>query len=233
MRSCLFSGLIAGLLIAISTVSSAQSDVLGTSRPARGFTRPAAPPEAPATPSAVPHFGGVTVSRDTKLTAQDEITVLVREDRDPPLRTIVTDTGEVELNGLGRVYIAGKTSAEAEVAIANYLKKYYHQVTVEVGVVKKAVGAVHPFKAMIQGKVGRPGPQYFNATNPLKLTEAVIVGGTSLYSELRKVRLTRGGQNTDHNVEQIMKEGRTDLDVPLQDGDVIYVPAKTIVFRGD
>jgi protein involved in polysaccharide export with SLBB domain len=172
------------------------------------------------------------VSRDTKLTAGDEITIQIKEDRDPPLRTAVTDTGEVELNGLGRVYVAGKTSSEAEALIAGYLKqKYYHQATVEVGIQRKAVGTVRPYKAVIAGKVGRPGPQYFTGANPLKLTEAVIVAGTNLYSELRKVRLTRGGRSADHNVELIMKEGRTDLDVPLQDGDQIFVPAKGIVFQ--
>jgi len=79
--------------------------------------------------------------------------------------------------------------------------------------------------------VGRPGPQYFTGSNPLKLTEAVIVSVTNLYSEIRKVRLTRGGRSSDHNVELIMKEGRTDLDVSLQDGDQIFIPAKSIVFQ--
>lgn len=171
------------------------------------------------------------VSRDTKLTAGDEITIQIKEDRDPPLRTLVTDTGEVELNGLGRVYIAGKTSMEAQSAIESYLKqKYYHQATVEVGVLRKAVGTVRPYKAVIAGKVSRPGPQYFTGANPLKLTEAVIVAGTNLYSEQRKVRLTRGGKSTEHNVDAIMKEGRTELDVVLQDGDTIFIPAKGIVF---
>jgi hypothetical protein len=30
-----------------------------------------------------------------------------------------------------------------------------------------------------------------------------------------------------------MKEGRTDLDVPLQDGDQIFIPAKGIIIRSD
>jgi protein involved in polysaccharide export with SLBB domain len=233
MRSCLFSGVLAVVLLSNPTVSSAQSDFLGTERPVRGVSRPAAAPaETPALPAGVPQSGGMMVSRDTKLTAGDEITIQIKEDRDPPLRTAVTDTGEVELNGLGRVYVAGKTSSEAESLISSYLKqRYYHQATVEVGILRKAVGTVRPYKAVIAGKVGRPGPQYFTGANPLKLTEAVIVAGTNLYSELRKVRLTRGGRSVDHNVELIMKEGRTDLDVPLQDGDQIFIPAKGIVFQ--
>ncbi|MEO6789088.1 MAG: polysaccharide biosynthesis/export family protein [Chthoniobacteraceae bacterium] len=176
----------------------------------------------------------MTVSRDTKLTAGDEITVMIKEDRDPALKTIVTDTGEVELNGLGRVYVAGKSSTEAEAIIASYLKqRYYHRATVEVGVVKKALGTVRPNKAVIAGKVGRPGPQYFTGANPLKLTEAIIIAGTTLYSDLRRVHLTRGGHVTEHNVQQVMKEGRTDLDVPLQDGDQIFVPPRPFVLTNE
>jgi protein involved in polysaccharide export with SLBB domain len=235
MRSCLFSGLIAGLLLTIPTVSTAQSDVLGTSRPVRGVSRPAEAPAEPAIPTAVPRVGGVTVPLNTKLTAGDTISVEIEEDHDPVLTTIVTDTGEVELNGLGRVYVAGRTTTEAAALVATYLKqKYYHQATVKIGIRTKAIGAgARPFKVVVSGKVGRSGPQYFTATNPLKLTEAVIVAGTTLYSELRKIRLTRGGQTNEHNVELIMKEGRTDLDVSLQDGDVIYIPAKSIIFRGE
>jgi protein involved in polysaccharide export with SLBB domain len=236
MRSCLFLGLSALCLLFQPTVSSAQADFLGTNQPSRGAGRSAgaAPLEAPAQPPGIPNSGGITVSRDSKLTAGDEITVLIKEDRDPPLRTAVSDTGEVELNGLGRVYVAGKNTAEAEAAMSAYLKqKYYHQATVEVGIVRKAIGTVRPYKVVIAGKVGRPGPQYFTGANPLRLTEAVIVATPNLYSDLRKVRLTRGGQTTDHDIESITKKGRTDLDIQLQDNDQIFVPAKSIRFFGE
>jgi protein involved in polysaccharide export with SLBB domain len=229
MRSCLFLGVLAVLLTFHPTVSTAQSDMLGTARPARGYNRPAEPPPEPSYPSAVPSAGGMTVSRDTKLTAGDQITILIKEDRDPPLRTIVTATGEVELNGLGRVAVSGHSSTEAEALIASYLKqRYYHQATVEVGVIAKALGTVRPFKIMVTGKVGRPGPQYFTGSNPLKLAESVLVAGAGPYSEIKKVKLTRGGQTTEHDVRAITKDGRTDLDVPLQDGDQIYVPTVNI-----
>jgi protein involved in polysaccharide export with SLBB domain len=232
MRSCLFLGVLAVLLTSFPTVSPAQID---TARPVRGAPRSTEPPAELAIPGAAPHVGGVAVPLNTKLTAGDIISLEIEEDHDPALSTMVTDTGEVELNGLGRVYVAGRTSTEAAALVAAYLKqKYYHQATVKIGIRTKAVGAgVRAFKVVVAGKVGRAGPQYFTAAAPVKLTEAVIVAGTSIYSELRRVRLTRGGQSTDHNVETIMKEGRTDLDVPLQDGDQIFVPAKSLVLRGD
>lgn len=232
MRSCLFPGVLAVLLAFCPTVSTAQPDFRGNANAARAAApRPATAP-AVSEPVAIPRAGGMTVSRDTKLTAGDQITILIKEDREPALQTIVTDTGEVELNGLGRVYVAGKNTTEAESLIASYLKqRYYHQATVEVGVIRK--GEKAPYKVVVAGKVSRPGPQYFTASNPLKLGEAVIIAGTTLYSNLRTVRLTRGGHSTEHNIQQIMKEGRTELDVPLHDGDQIFVPEKTIIFSGN
>ena len=117
MRSCLFSGLFAGLLIAIPAGSTAQSNR---------------------------NSGGVTVSRDTKLTAGDEITVAVKEDRDPLLRTVVTDTGEVELNGLGRVYIAGKSSVEAEGGNSGSLSPVSAVVMLQKRGVISGSGSEHP-----------------------------------------------------------------------------------------
>ena len=232
MRSCLFLGVLAALLNFCPTVSTAQID---TARPVRGVPRPAEAQSEPSAPAAVPHVSGVTVPLNSKLTAGDTITVDIKEDHDPTLTTIVTATGEVELNGLGRVYVAGRSSTEAAALVATYLKqKYYHQATVEIGIKTKVSGPENrPFKVVVSGKVGRPGPQYFTAANPLKLSEAVIVAGTTSYSELKKVKLTRGGRSTEHDVRAITKDGRTDLDMSLQDGDQIYVPTVTWRFNSE
>lgn len=232
MRSCLFLGVLAVLLTSHPTVSTAQID---TARPVRGVSRPTEVSAEPSIPAAVPRVGGVTVPLNTKLTAGDTISVEIEEDHDPLLTTIVTDTGEVELNGLGRVYVSGRTTTEAASLVATYLKqKYYHQATVKIGIRTKALGAgVRPFKVLVTGKVNRPGPQYFTAATPLKLIEAVTVAGTGPYSKIEKVRLSRGGNNTEHNVKEITAGGRTDLDVPLQDGDQIYVPPVTWRFGSE
>jgi len=110
MRSCLFLGVLAALLTSFATVSTAQTDFISPAPPARGGSRVAPAADTFAPPAAVSHSsGGMTVDRNTKLTAGDEITIKILEDRDPaPLRTIVSDTGEVELNGLGRVAVNGR-----------------------------------------------------------------------------------------------------------------------------
>ena len=187
-------------------------------------------------PAAIPHSsGGITVSRDTKLNAGDKVSIVIEEDHDPlPLVTDVTVTGEVQLNGLGSVPVSGRSSAEAEALITSYLKqRYYHRATVKVTVLTKAIGSVRRFKAQVTGKVARPGPAYFDEANPMKLSEAVTSALPPSYAKPDKVRLTRGGKTTEHDVKAILKEGRTDLDVRLQDGDQIYVPEKGITFHND
>jgi protein involved in polysaccharide export with SLBB domain len=227
MRSCLFRGLLAAFLTVFTTVSPAQSDMLGVSRPVKGVAKPSvAPPEAPTLPAAPTHLSGVTIPLNSKLTAGDIISVEIKEDHDPLLITAVTDTGEVELNGLGRVYVSGRTTTEAAALVATHLKqKYYHQATVEIGIKTKASGGVdtRPFRIFVKGKVARPGPQFFTPTTPLKLSEAVTIAGINEWSKAEKVKLTRGGRGAEYDVKAINK-GRTDLDVQLKDGDEIYVP---------
>src|SRR5262245_44713448 len=189
MRSCLH--LIGALSALFAVVASAQNVIPNN-------TRPASP--APITP--LPSASDVTatgkvVSADSKLIPNDIVSVQIEEDREAPWKTAITDTGEVDLNILGSVKVAGKTTAEAEVVIGAYLRqRYYNKATVSVKILQKAQGYVRPDKVTVAGKIQRAGPQYFNETNPLKLSEAVIIAGTTAFSSLRDVQLTRNGQNS-------------------------------------
>jgi protein involved in polysaccharide export with SLBB domain len=230
MHSCLFAfGAIVALLS--QPTASAQNVIPGNGARASS-----------AIPAAVPLPGagemaatGVVVPHDSKLIPGDEVSIKIEEDRDVPWKTIVTDTGEVEVMGnLGSVSVSGKTAAEAEAVIGSYLRqRFYNKATVSFKILRKAIGAVRPFKVNVNGKVQRNGPQYFTGANPLKLSEAVMVAGTSIYSNLKRVQLTRDGKNTTHDVQAITKEGRTELDITLQNGDQIYVDAKPVVGFGN
>jgi polysaccharide biosynthesis/export protein len=228
MRSCLT---VLGLLGALSLepTATAQNVIPNNSRAA---SAPVAVP-VPAGPSSV-NAVGVTISPDSKLVPGDEVSILIEEDKEPAWKTYVTDAGEVDLNVYGSVRVAGKSSTEAAGTIAAYLKsRYYNQATVQVKIQKKAQGMVPYQKVIVDGKVGRAGRQPFTDAEPLTLSEAITTAGTNIYSDIRRVKLTRSGQTTEHDVEAITKKGRTDLDVRLRDGDRVYVPAKGIVGFGN
>ncbi len=223
MRNILFA---LGALVALFFLgtASAQNVMPNNNRtqPATAVTAPTAQPE---------QATGVVVGRDSKLIPGDEVSILVEEDREAPWKTFVTDTGDVDLGNLGSVSVAGKTADAAGAVVGEYLRaKYYKKATVKFQIIRKAVGAVRPFKVNINGKAQRPGPQFFTSSNPLKLSEAVTAAMPTIYSNLKKVQVTRGGVKREYDVSAILKEGRTDLDVPMQDGDQIYLYEKNLVF---
>jgi protein involved in polysaccharide export with SLBB domain len=216
------------LMGALSTVFGVALNAQNTipNNAARPTATPAPLPTALDTPAT-----GVVVPRDSKLIPGDFVSIKILEDNEEPWRTYVTDTGEVELNNLGSVPVNGRTADDAAANIGIHLRqKYYHKATVEMKILKKAQGFVRPDKVTVAGKVQRAGPQYFNSANPLKLSEAVIVAGTTAFSNLREVQLTRNGHNTMYDVDAITKKGQTQLDVRLQNGDQIFVRERGIVF---
>jgi polysaccharide export outer membrane protein len=218
--------LLLGALCALLPLSgSAQNTVRGNS--------PTAPaPAAIALPSAGDTSTvGILVPANSKLSPGDVVSIRIVEDNEDAWKTVVTDTGDVELPAMGSVSVANRTASEASVVVGSYLRgKYYNKATVEFKILRKST--VRPDKVTVAGKVQRPGPQYFTETSPLKLSEAVIVAGTTAFSNLDKVQLTRRGQNTVYNVTEITKRGRTDLDITLQNGDQIFIFEKGIVFGG-
>src|SRR5690242_2656555 len=168
MRSCLYLVGLIGIL-SLEPKASAQNVIPNNNR----ATAPVAAPVAPSGPSGV-NAVGVTISADSKLIPGDEVSILIEEDKEPAWKTYVTDAGEVELNVLGSVKVAGKTSAGAAAEISAYLKnRYYHQATVRFQILKKAAGAVPFQKVIVDGKVGRAGRQPFTDAEPLSLSEAV------------------------------------------------------------
>ena len=224
MRNILFALGVLAALIPLGTASA--QNVMPNNNRLQPVTAPAAAPMGQPEQAT-----GVVVGRDSKLIPGDEVSILVEEDREAPWKTFVTDTGDVDLGNLGSVSVAGKTADAAGAVVGEYLRsKYYKKATVKFQIIRKAIGAVRPFKVNINGKAQRPGPQFFTSSNPLKLSEAVTAAMPTIYSNLKKVQVTRGGVKREYDVSAILKEGRTDLDVPMQDGDQIYLYEKNLVF---
>jgi polysaccharide export outer membrane protein len=173
---------------------------------------------------------GAAIAPDSKLIPGDEVLISIDEDREPGSKMTITKSGEAELGILGSVKVIGKTPAEAASTIASYLKgRYYRAATVRVQILRKSAGPAVFYKVTVAGAVERPGRQFSPTLSGVTLSAAVTTTGPSIYSELRRVRLTRDGKTTEHDVERIITGGRKDLDVQLRDGDQIYVPKRPLV----
>ena len=83
---------------------------------------------------------------------------------------------------------------------------------------------------LVTGAVAREGPVNMPSTRDLTVTRAVMfAGGASPLADKSKVRVTRreaDGKLTKFVIDlvKIGKDGRSDLDIALRSGDVVWVP---------
>ncbi|MDA3923174.1 MAG: polysaccharide export protein [Kiritimatiellae bacterium] len=163
------------------------------------------------------------------------------------LRVSVTASGsaavqevmkEVDLNGeillplIGAVKCEGLTVVELQTKISKSYEKYFidPQVSVnfaytENGNMKSPWGSI-----LMMGEITRPGPVNMPSTRDLNVVRALMMaGGVTPMADKRKVRVTRREKSGELkrfivDIEKIGKDGRSDLDIILKPGDVVWVP---------
>ena len=170
------------------------------------------------------------VDPDKKLSAGDQVTVEIVEDKEGGLPRVVTATGDLDVFPLGRVHVGGKTTAEASVEIRRKLEAdYYYHATVRLSIDAVATHLVKSGSVYLSGEIRLLGPQDMTAGEPLTLSNAILkAGGFTEWSDQKKVKVTRKvgseSQTSVYNVKHIIETGDINADPVLQDGDRIYVP---------
>jgi len=176
-------------------------------------------------------------SDDHRLAIGDRLSFRIVEDEDGTnMPLFVTDSGDVEVPYIGRVPAENKTCKElAEVVKAALEKDYYYHATVllAVDVMTKSHGRVY-----LVGAVRNPGPVELPSDENLTLSKAILrAGGFTDFADRRHVKITRKDdkEKSDKktlvvNVGKIFDDGKVELDVPLQTGDLIFIPDRLIRF---
>jgi polysaccharide export outer membrane protein len=187
---------------------------------------PSAEANGPATNSAA------TRAEEHKLSVGDHLSFRIVEE---PKSLTVTDSGELEVPYIGRVPAENKTCKQLAAEIKAALEKDYYQhatVLLAIDAMSKTQGRVY-----LVGEVQRPGPVELPSDEPFTLSKAILrAGGFGDYADRKHVKVTRkGAQKSDRktftvNVGEIFDHGKLDLDVPLEAGDQIYVPAHLMRF---
>jgi len=214
-----------------------------------GYPMPAAaaPPEASVTTPAPDNasatndsnlpttVAGVVMDDRHKLVPGDKLSFRVVEDRDETKPLIVADTGELDVPYVGRINVAGKTCKEVAAELKVMLEKdYYYQATVVLGLdqISRVLGRVY-----VWGQVRNQGPIEIPANEIFTAGKAILrAGGFGDFANKKKVKVVRnakpgestGKQDILVNMEEVLEEGKTDKDVPLQPDDFIIVPARLI-----
>ncbi|HYR58770.1 MAG TPA: polysaccharide biosynthesis/export family protein [Chthoniobacteraceae bacterium] len=177
-----------------------------------------------------------SVDPDAKLAPGDELTVEIEQDREGGFQKIVSATGEIRMDPGGAVKVAGKTTGEAAADIKRMLEKdYYYTATVKISLDRRSRQMVKAGSISLGGDVKTVGQLDLEAGQRLTVSEAILkAGGFTPFADSRHIQVTRteggGTKSFTLDVKQIIEKGRVDLDVPVVDGDRIFVPKARIVF---
>lgn len=145
---------------------------------------------------------------------------------------------EVNLNGevlmplIGAVKCQGMTLIQLQDKIREAYKAYYlePQVTVVFAYVENSTMKSPWGTVLVMGEVARQGPVNMPSTRDLTVTRALMLSGnTTALADKSKVRITRREADGSLkrcvvDIEKIGKDGRSDLDIVLKPGDVVWVP---------
>ena len=152
--------------------------------------------------------------------------------------TVEESQKEVDLNGeivmpmIGTVKCGGLTVPALQEKIKASYTKYFIDPQVSVGFVyNEAMGMKSPWgSVLVMGTVQRPGPVNMPPTRDLTVTRALMAAGNPTpladKTRIRVSRREKDGKVTRYfiDVVEIGKGGRTELDIQLKSGDVIWVP---------
>lgn len=163
------------------------------------------------------------------------------------LRVSVTASGapaveetmkEVDLNGnimlpfIGAVKCDGLTVVALQEKIREAYKKYFldPQVSVSFAYVENS-GMKSPWgSVLVTGCVAHPGPVNMPSTRDLNVTRALMLAGNvTSFADKSRVRVTRREKDGKLkrftlDIDLIGREGRSELDIVLKPGDVLWVP---------
>ena len=171
-----------------------------------------------------------------KLAIGDRLSFRIEEDLEESKPMMVTDSGDVEVPYIRRVKAENKTCKQLAGDIkAELEKEFYYKATVIIAVdlMSKTRGKVY-----LVGPVRMPGPQEIPSDEVLTLSKAILRAvGFNDYADRKHVKITRQGSAGDTDkktfvvdVAQIYDKGKTEQDVPLEPGDLIFIPERLIRF---
>jgi polysaccharide export outer membrane protein len=164
----------------------------------------------------------------------DVLVVYVVEDDSLNGHYDVLDGGNIIFPKIGRIQVAGKTSPEIETLIKKLLETNQLRtatVMVERPAQPRTAGATSK-TIFISGNVGSPGRHTVGFVGNMRPTvyQAIIdAGGVTRFADQNHILVTR------HNPDGHMSRFKVDAqkirdgsipDVPIEDGDMIFVPEK-------
>lgn len=136
----------------------------------------------------------------------------------PLAESVVDSNGNIFVQGVGLVKAEGKTLQDVENNIKSLSNKKYTNIKVKV-----TVADANEFAVFVYGYVNKPGK--INISNNSSIIEALAAaGGINKNGTLRSVAYKSGKMTKNIDFYDVILSGKTDNNVMIKPGDVIYVP---------
>lgn len=155
----------------------------------------------------------------------DEVIVDVWGDSEETLRQMIAPDGNIVVEKIGPIYLAGLTIRDADAR----LKKAYARIFSTINgdqpttFTRLSLGNIRSIQVNIMGEVIRPGT--YTLPSLASLFHALYsAGGVNSIGSLRCVKVNRGGKEiADVDIYKYILKGQNTQDVALKDGDVVVV----------
>lgn len=155
----------------------------------------------------------------------DQLSVVVYGEQSLTGSVTVLSDGSITMALVGKVHVAGQTPAQAASSIRTSLLKYVRHPNVTVAVTQ--VGQVN---VMVLGDVKTPGKYPLPPTGNLSDAIAAAGGINPLNGPYPDARVgTPTGQVTTVSLEKLLHQGDTALNMPLQDGSIVYIASPVTI----
>ncbi|MBK9439976.1 MAG: polysaccharide export protein EpsE [Comamonadaceae bacterium] len=173
--------------------------------------------------AAAPDVGAMSTVAEEQLAPGDAIRIRVFQNPELSVETRILLNGSISYPLIGSIKLAGQNIEQAEESLAKALKAggflQNPQITINLLQIKRK-------QVSLLGEVARPGP-YALDRDGTRLSQVLAAAGGIRPdgSSVVIVTGTRLGQPVRYevNLDLIYLEGRTESDLTLQGGDVIYV----------
>lgn len=156
----------------------------------------------------------------------DEVIIDIWGEAEQTIRRTVSPDGEITINRLGPVALAGFTVREADARLRRTLAGIYSSAEGDAPgtFIKLSLGRIRSIQVHVMGEVENPGTYTLPSLASL-FHVLYLAGGVNDIGSLREISVSRAGERiATVDVYSYLLEGRSDVDIALKDGDVVVVP---------
>lgn len=173
------------------------------------------------------------VTEDYVLGPGDELSIDIYGSSQHSYNVIVGRAGNIDINLVGPIYVAGQSLSTAKQTITSKLKTLYSDLGDRTSASIK-LGKLRTMNINVLGETYSPGTYTVSGSTSL-FNLLYICGGPNSKGSFRDIQVIRSGKIIHHlDVYDFLINGNSNINVPLKDADIVYIPMykKRIVVEG-